>query len=174
MAILQPYIQSKLFINIVTPLAATCLANDDDQTKNISFNFFRLILKSDIVVLMTLELLKKYFKIITEPTIRDMTVAHAAQDIHILNQNMNTQSSIIFIIEDRIITIIAIFACQTDLIILLFHILKHKKTIHISNIEKYLCHKFRISGVAQKNQSKGLVNNNHNIIKIIANDMLLV
>jgi len=44
MAKLQPYIHKRLFINITTPLAATCLAKDGTQTKNISLSLVKRIL----------------------------------------------------------------------------------------------------------------------------------
>jgi len=63
-------------------------------------------------------------------------------------------------------------ACPTDLIILLFHILKQKKTTHTNNIDKYSYQASRISGIAPKNVSKGLANMNHNIDRTIENSKL--
>jgi hypothetical protein len=86
---------------------------------------------------MILFLPKKYFNTIAVPTTRDITVARAAHAIHIFNPKIIIGSNIIFISVDTDIIIIEVLACHTDLIILLFHILKEKNTIPISNIEKY-------------------------------------
>ncbi len=44
MARLHPYIHKRLLIKITTPLAATCLAKDGTQTRNISLNLEKWIL----------------------------------------------------------------------------------------------------------------------------------
>lgn len=102
-----------------------------------------------------------------------MTVARAAHVIHMFNPKIKIGSNIIFSTAENIITIIAILEYHTDLITLLFHILKHKNTIPISNIEKYSAHNETISGVAPKNTNNGLINNSHNIEKIIANEIFV-
>lgn len=101
----------------------------------------------------------------TLPIIQAITVARAAHDIHISNRKIRIGSNTIFMIAETSITIIAVFACHTDLMILLFHILKEKNTIPISNIEKYSTHSESISGVAPKNTNNGLTNINHNRAK---------
>lgn len=160
-------------ISIVVQLAEICLAKEDEPTKKISFNFWYLILKSLIFVCIIFFLPKKYLSIIIVPNTRDITVAHAAHHIHISSLNIKIQSNKIFIKAEKIITNIDTFGYHTDLMILLFHILKQRKTIHNKSIEKYWSHNTRISGVAPKNQSKVLVNINHKIINKIANMILL-
>jgi hypothetical protein len=98
---------------------------------------------------------RKYFITIALPTAREITVARAAPAIHISNPKIRIGSNIILAIAETDIIIIAVFACHTDLITLLFHILKHRNTIPISNIEKYSAHIETSSGVAPKNTKSG-------------------
>ena len=97
---------------------------------------------------------------------QDITVARAAQAIHMSKEKIKIGSNIIFITADADITIIDILACHTDLIILLLPILKDKNTIPASNIEKYLTDNQSISGVAPKKISNGLINNIHSTANI--------
>jgi hypothetical protein len=68
---------------------------------------------------------------------RAVIVARAAPLTPRFNTKIKIGSNTILIIAETTITIIAVFACHTDLIMLLFHILKERNTIPISNIEKY-------------------------------------